>query len=101
MPFSLSTLAVGIVLVRSKSAFSSSLVPNFVISFFVFRPPKLTHLASLAYVEMRLILARIIFNFDLRLAEDSRGWMEKQKVWNFWQRGPLNVYLTPVVHDSK
>ena len=50
---------------------------------------------------MRLILARIIFNFDLRIAEDSRGWMERQKVWSFWQRGPLNVYLAPVVHDAK
>ena len=47
---------------------------------------------------MRLILARVIFNFDLKLAEDSKGWAEKQKIFNMWQRGPLNIYLTPASH---
>lgn len=56
---------------------------------------------SLAYTEMRLVLARVIFNFDLRLADDSRGWIERQKVYNMWQRAPLNVYLTPVVRNEK
>ena len=46
---------------------------------------------------MRMILARVIFNFDMRLADDSRGWLERQKIYNLWQKGPLNIYLTPVV----
>jgi hypothetical protein len=50
---------------------------------------------SLAYAEMRLILARIIFNFDMRIAEESRGWIN-QKVWNLWAKGQLLVYLRPV-----
>ncbi|KAL4864350.1 cytochrome P450 [Aspergillus spectabilis] len=29
---------------------------------------------NLAYAEMRLILARILYNFDLRIAEDSLQW---------------------------
>lgn len=53
---------------------------------------------SLAYAEMRLILARVIFNFDIEIAEDSKGWMERQKIFLFWKKGPLNVHLTPVQH---
>lgn len=45
---------------------------------------------------MRMILARVIFNFDMSIAEDSKGWMERQKIFLFWQKGPLNVHLTPV-----
>ena len=54
---------------------------------------------SLAYSEMRLILARIVFSFDMKIADESRNWIE-QKVWNFWNKGPLLVYLTPVEHAS-
>jgi cytochrome P450 len=37
--------------------------------------------SSLAYAEMRLILARIIYDFDLKLAEDSKNWIERQKAF--------------------
>ena len=50
---------------------------------------------SLAYAELRLILARIIFTFDLELAEDSQDWIAKQKVMSAWTKVPLNVYLSP------
>ncbi|KAH8647387.1 putative cytochrome P450 [Xylariales sp. PMI_506] len=50
---------------------------------------------NLAYAEMRLILARIIFDFDLKLADDSKEWIERQKSFMLWDRLPLNVYLTP------
>jgi len=50
---------------------------------------------NLAYAEMRLILARVIWNFDLKLADDSI-WTD-QHVYTFWEKGPLNVVLTPVV----
>ena len=33
---------------------------------------------SLAYSEMRLILARVIFNFDLKIAEDSYNWINQR-----------------------
>ncbi|KAI8632604.1 trichothecene C-15 hydroxylase [Xylariaceae sp. FL1651] len=50
---------------------------------------------NLAFAEMRLILARIIFAFDMKIAEDSEGWLD-QKVYSIWIKPPLNVYLTPV-----
>ncbi|KAH8820182.1 cytochrome P450 [Xylogone sp. PMI_703] len=50
---------------------------------------------NLAYSEMRLILARTIYNFDMRLDESSVNWV-KQKNFLMWQKGPLRVHLTPV-----
>ncbi|KAK9413548.1 putative Cytochrome P450 [Seiridium unicorne] len=54
---------------------------------------------NLAYAEMRLILAKIIYNFDMKLADESRGWLETQKLYVIWDKPPLDVYLTPVVHS--
>ncbi|KAK1707539.1 cytochrome P450 ClCP1, partial [Colletotrichum acutatum] len=50
---------------------------------------------NLAYAEMRLILARMIWNFDMKLSEESRGWDDKSQVYLLWEKGPVNVYLTP------
>ncbi|KAK0636812.1 cytochrome P450 [Bombardia bombarda] len=44
---------------------------------FSFGPKELD---SLARAVMRLILTRIVYDFDLRLAGDSEGWMGRQKV---------------------
>lgn len=55
----------------------------------------LTHVGSLAYVEMRIILARVIWNFDLVLAPESYNWLEQEEVYTLWLKGPLNVYLRP------
>lgn len=51
---------------------------------------------NLAYLEMRIILARVLWNFDMRIAEQSLDWMGKQRVFNFWEKGPLYVHLTSV-----
>ena len=51
---------------------------------------------SLAYAEMRLILARILWKFDLELMNDSKAWNE-QSIYTFWDKGPLNIRLKPVV----
>lgn len=51
-------------------------------------------MCSLAYAEMRLILARILYNFDIRLADESRRWMADQKAYILWAKPPLWVYLS-------
>ncbi|KAK3939376.1 Isotrichodermin C-15 hydroxylase [Diplogelasinospora grovesii] len=51
---------------------------------------------NLAYIEMRLILARVLWNFDMRIADGSRDWLSKQRIFNLWEKGPLNVSLMPV-----
>lgn len=50
---------------------------------------------SLAYAEMRIIMARLIYNFDMELVDPEDNWMD-QKVFFLWTKPPLNVYLTPV-----
>lgn len=49
---------------------------------------------SLAYVEMRIILARMIFNFDMELAEPEKDWLD-QDAFVLWDKPALNVKLTP------
>ncbi len=44
---------------------------------------------------MRLILARLLFNFDIELADPSDDWLD-QKVYTIWYKKPLMVYLKPV-----
>jgi hypothetical protein len=51
---------------------------------------------SLAYVEMRLILARLIWKYNLALADDASERFLECKSFNLWVKGPLNVQLLPV-----
>ncbi|KAI0205168.1 cytochrome P450 [Astrocystis sublimbata] len=53
---------------------------------------------NLAYAEMRLILARIIFNFNMTIDDDSRNWMAGQKAYAVWEKPPLNIHLELVQH---
>lgn len=43
---------------------------------------------------MRLILARIVFNFDFELAPESDGWMEKQMINTLWEKPPLFITMS-------
>ena len=43
---------------------------------------------NLAYSEMRVILARVLWNFDLQLCEESADW-EKQNTYMLWEKKPL------------
>jgi cytochrome P450 len=52
-------------------------------------------LCRLAYAEMPLILARLVWNFDFQLAEDSRDWDKKSKVYMLFEKGPVYVHLKP------
>ncbi|RYP60732.1 hypothetical protein DL769_007993 [Monosporascus sp. CRB-8-3] len=49
----------------------------------------------LAYAQMRLILAKIVWNFDMVLEDDSKDWLKRQPVYILWDRPPLNVRLMP------
>jgi cytochrome P450 len=51
---------------------------------------------SLAYAEMRVILARLLWNFDIELSKESNNWIEEIKVFMIYQRRPLMVKLKPV-----
>ncbi|GAB1317188.1 Isotrichodermin C-15 hydroxylase [Madurella fahalii] len=48
---------------------------------------------GLAYMESRLVLARLIWNFDLELMPESVDWTS-QKTWVLYEKLPLNARLT-------
>jgi hypothetical protein len=43
---------------------------------------------------MRIILARMIYNFDMKLAEPEKNWLD-QDAFLLWDKPALNVRLTP------
>ncbi|KAK0614378.1 toxin biosynthesis cytochrome P450 monooxygenase [Immersiella caudata] len=49
---------------------------------------------SLAWHEMRLILAKVVWNFDMELVEGSERW-DEQKCFVLWSKGPLLVKMVP------
>jgi len=51
---------------------------------------------SLAYAEMRLILAKMLWHFDLELADPDRDWYAGLKSYVIWERGSLKIRLKPV-----
>ncbi|KAF7185028.1 Cytochrome P450 monooxygenase [Pseudocercospora fuligena] len=52
---------------------------------------------NLAYAEMRLIMAKMIWSFDMQLESQSRDWIQRCKVHTLWDKPALMVRLTEVV----
>ncbi|KAH8881101.1 cytochrome P450 [Thozetella sp. PMI_491] len=52
---------------------------------------------NLAHAEMRLMLARFIWNFDIELADDSKHWYPRKDhaAYVSWKKPPLNMFITP------
>jgi len=49
----------------------------------------------MAYHEMRLILSKILWNFDLELCGECEQWND-QKIMIMWDKSPLYCRLKPV-----
>jgi hypothetical protein len=50
----------------------------------------------MALHEMRLIITKVLFNFDLELMPESRNWIANQKIYLLWEKLPLLVKLKDV-----
>jgi cytochrome P450 len=50
---------------------------------------------NLAYLEMRLILAKVVYNFELELDEARTGDWAHQKAFLLWDKRPLWVRIKP------
>ncbi|MCJ1282685.1 hypothetical protein MMC26_002010 [Xylographa opegraphella] len=48
---------------------------------------------NLAYAEMRSIMARMLWNFDMQLCEDSEGWND-QRIFILWDKPELHIRLS-------
>lgn len=45
---------------------------------------------------MRMVLASLLFEFDLLEVEpSSRDWIDRQKIFFLWQKLPLNIRIRP------
>ncbi|KAF2191204.1 cytochrome P450 [Zopfia rhizophila CBS 207.26] len=49
---------------------------------------------NMAYHEMRLILAKVLYNFDLELCPESENWTD-QEAYTLWEKHPLILNLQP------
>ncbi|TLD29127.1 hypothetical protein PspLS_03652 [Pyricularia sp. CBS 133598] len=49
---------------------------------------------GLAYMETRLTLTRLVWNFDMELMPESEDWAD-QRVWMLYEKKPLNMRLVP------
>ncbi|KAK5119344.1 hypothetical protein LTR85_007700 [Meristemomyces frigidus] len=54
---------------------------------------------NMAYHEIRIILAKVLWNFDLQLCSESDDWID-QKIYIFWDKGPLYCQLRPVKREA-
>ncbi|TVY84166.1 Cytochrome P450 monooxygenase aclL [Lachnellula suecica] len=50
---------------------------------------------NLAYSEMRLIMARLAWNFEIETTPECKSWPEDQKVFTVFQKPPLFMKLAP------
>ncbi|VUC29101.1 unnamed protein product [Clonostachys rosea] len=48
---------------------------------------------NLAYAEMRLIFARLLWTYDIELMQESQNWSD-QKIFALWEKKQLKVKLT-------
>ena len=49
---------------------------------------------NMAMHEMRLILAELVLLFDLKLCDESRGWLDQQ-TYALWVKNPLMCQVAP------
>lgn len=48
-------------------------------------------------MELRLVLAHMIYNFDMEAQADSRHWTKDQKnLFIVWDKSPFKIRLRPV-----
>lgn len=53
---------------------------------------------NLAWFEMRLLLAKLVWHFDLELRSKDTTWLTEQRAYGLWDKEPLIVKLTERKH---
>jgi cytochrome P450 len=52
---------------------------------------------NLAYAEMRVILAKLVWHFDLELEPGMDDWVERHRLFMLWEKPALMVKMKRVV----
>lgn len=50
---------------------------------------------SLAYAEIRLVLARLVWNFDMEICDEDKNWVVEQRAYTVWEKPDLRMWLKP------
>ncbi|KEY66239.1 hypothetical protein S7711_09265 [Stachybotrys chartarum IBT 7711] len=56
---------------------------------------------NLAYAEMHLVIARLLWNFDFELEPGQQDWAAVQRVFVVYEKQPLIVRLKPIVNSAE
>lgn len=60
------------------------------------RSCQLTTINRIALTEARLVLCKLLWNFDLQLEGNHDNWVDDARFYILWELQPLKVRLTPV-----
>ncbi|PLB41274.1 cytochrome P450 [Aspergillus candidus] len=55
----------------------------------------------LAYAEMRMVVSRLLWNFDVELVDGQMDWADRQRVYIVYEKGELMVRLKPYLRDAE
>lgn len=50
---------------------------------------------NMAWAESRLLLASLVWHFDIRDSGENEGWLERCRIFRLWDKPPLKVQLMP------
>ncbi|KAK8119161.1 Cytochrome P450 monooxygenase alt3 [Apiospora kogelbergensis] len=55
---------------------------------------------NMAYAEMRVLLAHLLWNFDVELTDGTSRWIDEQKTWLVWHKIPMMMNLKSIQNLS-
>jgi hypothetical protein len=65
------------------------------IHLFLYHGAKLTCLRSLAHLESRLVLAKLFWNYNVKVDAGNERWRERQKSYLLWDKTDFYATLEP------
>jgi hypothetical protein len=52
-------------------------------------------------LELRLVLSKLLFQFDMKLMDDDLDWVKSNKNYVFWEKPELPVQFSFVDHTKQ
>lgn len=52
----------------------------------------------IAYLEMRVLMAKILYNFSFELVDPDDNWASNKKAYSAWNNSGLKLRLQPLKH---
>lgn len=52
----------------------------------------------IAYMEMRVLMAKMLYNFSFEMADPNEDWASTKKAYSAWNNSGLRLRLKPLEH---